>query len=78
MLKHFSMLSDIALGGGGLSLHNAQILSRLMTFVTTILDRDRRTGAKHHVVPHYEGHTWCDSLECQVSSDIATCRRPRL
>jgi hypothetical protein len=70
-------LSRIALANN-FRTDQATIFGRLMAFVGAVLGLRRRTRAKHDAVPHYEGHAWCDSLECQVNSDIATCRRARL
>ena len=58
--------------------NRAPIFGRFIAFVAAVLGLRRHTRAKHDAVPHYDGHAWCDSLECQVNSDIATCRRARL
>ena len=54
----------------------AAALGRLRAFAAALLGRCTR--GKHDAVPHYEGYAWCDLLERQLNSDIATCRRARL
>jgi hypothetical protein len=53
----------------------AAVLGRLGAFDIAMLRHSAQ--AKPDAVPNYEGHAWCDSLERQVNSDIATCRRAR-
>jgi hypothetical protein len=51
-------------------------INRLLALLAAILDRAFR--GRQDVTPGYEGYAWCDSLEQQVNSDTAICRRARL
>jgi hypothetical protein len=48
-------------------------VTALFAAMPVVLRRLPRPTA--HVVPNYEGHAWCDSMEHQVIADIVTCRR---
>ena len=61
--------NQIALAG------RAASSGRLTAFFAALLGRGIR--ANPDVVPNYEGCAWSDSLESQVNSDLATCRRGR-